>query len=102
MYRQNISLGLENLGTRKAILNLKMIIENMAITDIEKPFELIIWLIVYWMLQKTSVHYTERRLHTKYVKMKRLLLQEIKRETCILNHVRQECSCDLTHHIILM
>jgi len=61
----------KNMGTREAILALRIIVEKrirkdkptyLAFVDIEKAFDNVNWAIMFKILKRAGIEYTERRL----------------------------------------
>lgn len=92
----------KNMGTREAILALRTIIEKIirkdkptyiAFVDIEKAFNNVNWSIMFKMLKRAGINYTERRLLFKLYQKEIAVIQfgEIEEETYMRKGLRQSC-----------
>jgi len=88
------------MDTREAILALRTIIEKrirkdkptyIAFADIEKAFDNVNWSIMFKMLQRAGIEYTDRRLLFKLYQKQTAVIWfgKIDEETCVRKGVRQ-------------
>ncbi|KAL4082173.1 hypothetical protein QTP88_005266 [Uroleucon formosanum] len=93
----------KNMGTREAILALRIIIEKrirkdkptyIAFVDIEKAFDNVNWAIMFKILKRAGIEYTERRLLFKLYQKETAVIRfgETEEEARIRKGVRQGCN----------
>lgn len=95
------------MGTREAILALRIIMEKrirkdkptyIAFVDIEKAFDNVNWAIMFKILKRAGIEYTERRLLFKLYQKETAVIRfgETEEEARIRKGVRQVCNLSLS------